>query len=335
MREATPNIVEVFASFHCADALMPAWSDGFDLKAPRHHPLLTIVHDGARLCEVRIDTTSRAYRNEAWQTSMAGHIRVYRRGCAVVPSSELSLRGGNNGVRELLKTKEEPNLLVWLDGRTPGSNRFDDTYFSHKNGFAEARHVFLAGNGIPARFRSGFRIAELGFGTGLNMLAALNAWTAHGSRGRLHYVGFEAFPLRAEDMGRALSEFPHVRISADALVSAWRDGKHEFEIGPLHARIVIGDARETLPDWQESADAWFLDGFSPAKNPELWEPELLSCVARRTAPGGTFATYTAAGHVRRALAEAGFEVVRCAGYGRKRHMTKGWLRPQEAQAESI
>ena len=225
--------------------------------------------------------------------------------------------------------------LNWSNGRTPCSRKFRDTYYSRKDGLGEARHVFLAGNGSPARFRPGFRIAELGFGTGLNMLAALDAWTFDGPDGQLRYVGFEAYPLQAEDIGRALSEFPDVSVSADALLSAWREGKREFEIGPLHARVVIGDARETLPEWQGFADAWFLDGFSPAKNPELWEPELLSCVARRTAPGGTFATYTAAGHVRGALAEAGFEVARCPGYGRKRHMTKGRLRPQETQPESI
>ena len=168
-----------------------------------------------------------------------------------------------------------------------------------------AKRVFLAGSRIPERFRPGFRIAELGFGTGLNMLAALDAWTFDGPDGQLHYAGFEACPLRAEDIGRALSEFRDVRVSADALVSTWREGKREFKIGPLHARFVIRDARQPLPEWQGFADAWFLDGFSPAKNPELWEPELLSCVAQKTAPGGTLATYTAAGHVRHALAEAG------------------------------
>ncbi|MBL9056364.1 MAG: tRNA (5-methylaminomethyl-2-thiouridine)(34)-methyltransferase MnmD, partial [Rhodobacteraceae bacterium] len=84
-----------------------------------------------------------------------------------------------------------------------------------------------------------------------------------------------------------------------------------------------GDARDTLPRWQGRADAWFLDGFSPAKNPELWSADLMAEVARHTAPGGTFATYTAAGHVRRALTDAGFAVTRQPGHGRKRHMTTG------------
>ena len=91
----------------------------------------------------------------------------------------------------------------------------------------------------------------------------------------------------------------------------------------LTATIILGDARQTLTTWTGKADAWFLDGFSPAKNPELWSPDLMAEVARHTAPGGTFATYTAAGHVRRALAEAGFTVTRQSGFGSKRHMTTG------------
>lgn len=96
--------------------------------------------------------------------------------------------------------------------------------------------------------------------------------------------------------------------------------------GDAKLHLIVGDARETLPRWQGQADAWFLDGFAPSKNPEMWDPALLAEVARHTAPGGTFATYTAAGFVRRALAAAGFAVTRCPGFGRKRHMTRGVLR---------
>ena len=89
--------------------------------------------------------------------------------------------------------------------------------------------------------------------------------------------------------------------------------------------MIVGDARVTLPDWSDRADAWFLDGFSPAKNPELWSEDLMAEVARHTAPGGTFATYTAAGFVRRGLQAAGFQVERAKGYGHKRHMSRGAL----------
>jgi tRNA U34 5-methylaminomethyl-2-thiouridine-forming methyltransferase MnmC len=108
-------------------------------------------------------------------------------------------------------------------------------------------------------------------------------------------------------------------------LTAWAKGERRFEIGSITAEILVGDARETLPQWQGRADAWFLDGFSLAKNPELWSPDLMAEVARHTAPQGTFATYTAAGHVRRALAEAGFTVDRRPGHGRKRHMSVGVL----------
>jgi tRNA U34 5-methylaminomethyl-2-thiouridine-forming methyltransferase MnmC len=212
----------------------------------------------------------------------------------------------------------------WRDG-VPVSARFGDPYFSLEDGLAETRHVFLAGNGLPGRFRPGFRIAELGFGTGLNMLAAWIAWRAAGVAGPLCYTGFEAFPLTAEDTATALAAFPEAAAVAGPLLDALARGAARIEAEGLCAEIIPGDARQSLPGWDGQADAWFLDGFAPARNPELWEPELMAEVARHTAPGGTFATYTAAGHVRRALSGAGFAVARLPGYGRKRHMTAGRL----------
>ena len=217
-------------------------------------------------------------------------------------------------------------MLAWPDGRTPRSVQFDDVYFSAEDGLGEANHVFLAGNGLPRRFRPEFQIAELGFGTGLNMLAALACWTRIDQSGALRYVGYEAYPLDANEMRRALLPFDLLKPHAEAMAESLASGSREFEIGPLKAEIVLGDARKTLPKWVGKADAWFLDGFSPARNPELWEPGLLAEVARHTAPGGTFATYTAAGDIRRSLADAGFNVVRRTGFGRKRHMSSGQLR---------
>ncbi len=211
--------------------------------------------------------------------------------------------------------------LDWLAGGVPVSRRFDDPYFSLADGLAEARHVFLAGNGLPARFRPGFHIAELGFGTGLNMLAALIAWRAAGVAGPLRFTSFEAFPMAAPDIARALAAFPEAEAVAGPFLAAWGQGARRFSIGGLEAEVIAGDARETLPAWGGRADAWFLDGFAPARNPELWEPALLHAVAGHTAPGGTAASYTAAGAVRRALAQAGFAVTRAPGFGRKRHMT--------------
>ncbi|GHF43054.1 tRNA (5-methylaminomethyl-2-thiouridine)(34)-methyltransferase MnmD [Seohaeicola zhoushanensis] len=211
--------------------------------------------------------------------------------------------------------------IDWREGRIPVSRRFDDPYFSLDNGLEETRHVFHAGNLLPERFRDGFHIAELGFGTGLNLLATVQAW---GQReGQLLFTSFEAFPMSADEMAQALAAFPELAPLVPGLLSGWRPEGGSWEVAPgVTLRLVAGDARVTLPQWEGRADAWFLDGFSPAKNPELWEPSLIAEVARHTAPGGTAASYTAAGHVRRALAEAGFTVERIPGFGRKRHMTR-------------
>lgn len=216
---------------------------------------------------------------------------------------------------------QSPAALDWRDGITPVSTRFDDPYFSLAGGLAETRHVFLQGNGLPARFRPGFRIAELGFGTGLNLIAlAIAAGDVP-----VHFTSFEAFPMSGDEMDRALAAFPEAHAFAAPMIDAWSRGARRFTLGSVSAGIIEGDARDTLPAWTGRADAWFLDGFSPAKNPELWGADLLAEVARHTAPGGTFATYTAAGFVRRALTAAGFAVERAPGYAGKRHMSRGVL----------
>jgi len=209
----------------------------------------------------------------------------------------------------------------WRDGDVPVSLRFQDPYFSLENGLEETRYVFLTGNDLPARLAPGFSIAELGFGTGLNFLAAWQAWEEAGIEGAFRFTSFEAFPLAPADMARALSAFPSLQDKAHRLVEALTGQGGEVDFGAVTLDLVIGDARGTLPRWTGATDAWFLDGFAPARNPELWEPALLSAVFEHTRPGGTAATYTAAGAVRRALSDAGFEVWRGPGYGRKRHMT--------------
>lgn len=214
--------------------------------------------------------------------------------------------------------------ISWRDGQVPVSDRFDDPYYSLQDGLEETRHTFLAGNGLPERFRDGFHVAELGFGTGLNFLATVQAWQEVGCPGRLTFTSFEAFPMAADDMARALDGFPGLP-GRDELLAAWAAGQFPATVAGVTLDLRLGDARETLPAWPGRADAWFLDGFAPARNPELWEPALMAEVARHTAPGGTLATYTAAGHVRRTLAEAGFDIHRRPGFGRKRHMTVGTL----------
>jgi len=225
-------------------------------------------------------------------------------------------------------TTDQPAELSWRDGTVPVSDRFEDPYFSLENGLAETRHVFLAGNDLPGRFCPGFHVAELGFGTGLNLFASLLEWRAAKIEGPLRFTSFEAYPMAAEDMARALAHFPDAAAIAAPFLTAWDGGARQIEIDDLIADIRIGDARELLPKWQGAADAWFLDGFSPAKNPELWDERLMAEVASHTRPNGTAATYTAAGHVRRALEAGGFTVTRIPGFGRKRHMTTATLEAQ-------
>jgi tRNA U34 5-methylaminomethyl-2-thiouridine-forming methyltransferase MnmC len=222
-----------------------------------------------------------------------------------------------------LMNNHQTAAIEWRDGVIPVSTQFDDPYFSIGSGLEETRHVFLAGNDLPARLTSGFHVAELGFGTGLNMLALALMW--HGEE-TLKFTSFEAFPMHTDDIRTALNAFPDVAARAEPFLSAWAQGLRCFRVENVEVEVIIGDARDTLSAWTGKADAWFLDGFSPAKNPELWNAELMAQVGAHTADGGTFATYTAAGHVRKSLGDAGFEVQRSAGFGRKRHMSCGTLR---------
>ena len=218
-------------------------------------------------------------------------------------------------------SKAQKADLEWRDG-APVSVRFDDPYFSVNDGLDEARHVFLGGNGLPERFCEGFHIAELGFGSGLNLLAAWKAWEEAGMTLPLRFTSFEAYPMDNDETAKALAVWPELSDYAERLLA----GGIQMQTDTLELNVIIGDARSTLPKWHGEADAWFLDGFSPAKNPELWSPKIMQAVGAHTKQGGTFATYTAAGHVRRALTDAGFVVSRPAGHGNKRHMSAGVLK---------
>lgn len=218
--------------------------------------------------------------------------------------------------------------IEWTERGTPRADAFGDVYYSDADGRAESVHVFLDGNALPKRWRGAarFTVAELGFGTGLNFLSALALWRKRAAPGAvLDYVSFEAHPLRAEDLRQALSVWPDLSEDAEALASDWPPprGFSSRAVGQARLTLAIGDANDLLPQWEGLADAWFLDGFNPAKNPDLWGAELMAEVGRRTAENGTFATYTAAGWVRRNLIAAGFDVRKSAGYGRKREMLVG------------
>lgn len=216
---------------------------------------------------------------------------------------------------------DEP-ALDWRDGGVPVSQQFDDPYFSLGGGLEETRHVFLAGNDLPMRLRPGFHVAETGFGTGLNALALAQVATVP-----VRMTSFEAFPMSRVQLEQAHAAFPDLAELAAQLRDGW--GQGVIRVGQVALTVVLGDVRRTLPAWRDAADAWFLDGFSPAKNPQMWGADVMAEVGAHTAPGGTFATYTAAGHVRQALSDAGFEVLRSPGFGRKRHMSRGRLRTSD------
>ena len=215
-----------------------------------------------------------------------------------------------------------PNL-VWRNDRIPIAQKFDDPYYSLDNGFGEVRHVFLDSNKLSQRFKNGFKIAELGFGTGLNFLSTLWQWRPKKQKGKLSYTSFEAFPMKPEDMVKAQSEFAELSSIRHEFSSLWSELLEKGELigSDYKLELILGDARRTIMNIDIKADCWFLDGFSPAKNPELWEKGLLNDIFRCTANKGTLSTYSASGVVRRNLSSAGFEVKRISGFGRKRHMT--------------
>lgn len=224
--------------------------------------------------------------------------------------------------------------LDWSAQGAPASADFGDVYFSPQDGLAETRHVFLAGNGLPEAWagRTRFVIGETGFGTGLNFLAAWQLWQRTAAAdARLHYLSVEGFPLETEDMLRALRPFPELADDAAALgraIPPATPGFHRchFDGGRVSLTLLYGEAAAMLRQLDAGVDAWFLDGFSPARNPDMWRGEVLGEIARLTRPRGTAASFTAAGAVRRGLEEAGFAVERAPGFGAKRHMLRAWRR---------
>lgn len=223
--------------------------------------------------------------------------------------------------------------LTWTDDGQPRSALFGDVYFSAEDGLAESRAVFLQGCGLPEAWagRRRFVVAELGFGTGLNIAALLQLWQAtRPPGGRLHIASIEAHPITADEADRALSRWPELAPIANLLTAHWPGqarGRHRVDLSELSATLdlAVMDVNSALDGWSGRADAWFLDGFSPATNPGMWSDEVLALVAARSAPGARAATFTVAGQVRRGLAAAGFTVEKRPGFGRKRERLEARL----------
>lgn len=230
--------------------------------------------------------------------------------------------------------------LDWAEGG-PRARTADDVYFSAEDGLAETRAVFLRGAGFPERFlgQTVTVVGELGFGTGLNFLAlwALFRATAPAAA-RLHFVSVEGYPIRLADAAKALAAFPELADLADALISEWPaplTGPHRrvFDDGRVTLTVFQDEAEAALSQMAFHADAWFLDGFAPAKNPEMWTHTLFDQLARLSKPGAPAATFTVAGRVRRGLAAAGFDVAKKPGFGLKRERLEAVYAGSVAQPE--
>lgn len=216
--------------------------------------------------------------------------------------------------------------LDWSREGTPASTEFDDIYFSVDNGLEETKAVFLDGCGLPEAWQehNKFIIGELGFGTGLNFLATWQLWKkTRPDTGHLHFLSVEKYPLSKEDLERALTAWPELKSEAQRLVDLWPGrvkGIHRLHLTPdITLTLFHMDVTAALKAMNAKINAWFLDGFSPAKNPEMWSPKIMQLIAKRSAMGARLATFTVAGFVREGLSAAGYTPQKMPGFGCKRN----------------
>lgn len=239
--------------------------------------------------------------------------------------------------------------LEWDNEGQPQSQRFGDVYFSRANGLDETRHVFLHHNQLPQRWaqlkaEDTFTIGETGFGSGLNFLAAWQLWKQTAPRSaQLHFVSVEKYPLKKADLIRVLALWPELEAFSQALIDQYPvfvgKGFHrlKFDAGRINLTLIINDAAMGFEQLLGSAhplfatqcakiNAWFLDGFAPSKNPQMWSDSLFDTLGALSEVHTTAATFSAAGIVKRGLARAGFEIKKVAGFGRKREMITAQLK---------
>lgn len=216
------------------------------------------------------------------------------------------------------------------------STLYDDIYFSKEGGLDESEYVFLQGNHLQERFQQlkendNFTIIETGFGTGLNFLAAWQCWDCYAPhKATLSFCSVEKYPLPLEHIKEALSAYSPLASYKEDFFATYatllEDGYAEFANGMVKLHITFDDISKLEPALKKQniiADAWFLDGFAPKNNPDMWQDILFKTMANHTTPDGTVATFTAAGFVKRALASAGFVVEKRKGFGKKREMLTG------------
>ena len=240
-----------------------------------------------------------------------------------------------------------PAALSFRDGALY-SETYGDVYASAAGSLAQSRHVFIEGNDLPARFRDCalFTVVETGFGAGLNFLSTWQVFREHApAHARLHFVSVEKHPFRPGDLQHILDLHPSLASLSLDLLSSYPPlvpGSHSlsFDQGRVNLLLLFGDAREQLSELDARADAFFLDGFAPAKNPDMWSAALCGELARLAAPGASLATYSVAGRVRESLAQAGFVPEKRVGFGPKREMLCGryagnWARPAPASRRIV
>jgi len=231
-------------------------------------------------------------------------------------------------------TPLQPARLAFAPDGTPISTIYDEIYHSTQGGLAQSRHVFLGGNDLPQRWqgRDRFVILETGFGLGLNFLATWQAWRADPQRcRRLHFVSVEKHPFSAADLTTAQHAWPELGEFAEELQRHWpplTPGMHRLYLdgGRVILTLIFGDAETQLRAVNASVDAFFLDGFSPARNPGIWTPYLCKALARLAAPGATLATWCIARVARDALSDAEFDLSRRPGFAERREMLVGHFR---------
>ena len=244
--------------------------------------------------------------------------------------------------------EEHPQSIHWDEHGEPHSTQFGDRYFAKGEGLDESRAVFLDSNKLQQRFQAladndHFIVGETGFGTGLNFLACWQLWHQWApSSARLTFISVEKYPLMSTELEQALKLWPELQTLSTELMEAYRHNflgnacSHfqNFRFGKVRLLLIIDEATEGFkqilsaehsgfcqPDWR--VDAWFLDGFAPSKNPDMWRPALFQTLSALSRKGTSFATFTAASVVRKGLKAAGFKVEKIPGFGRKREMIRG------------
>ena len=206
------------------------------------------------------------------------------------------------------------------------SEQFGDHYYSRNDGRAETAHVFIAGNDLPDRWKicDTFTIGELGFGTGLNFLETWSCWIENRKpEQQLKFISLEGFPLTKETASRALSRWPELTEHSNRLLENWENLSQPVQLDNQTMLHVVQDLVETALEQFPPIDAWYLDGFAPSKNTDMWSADVLMKIGSLTPKGGRCASYTSAGWVRRNLQEAGFKIEKRQGFGTKRHMISG------------